>query len=571
MISLEAEVRCDHYISEEIKKLWAIQLDCLEQLKRICKKYDITYFAHGGTLLGAVRHQGFIPWDDDIDIFMLPQDYFRFCQVAEKELEEPYFFQHFTTQPEVGFALSRIRNSNTTGCTQFEYNRRAKTEDYNCGIFIDIFPLVYVPENRFWIWVHKRAIEFWRAAKTGRNYVKEKKKDGRFTWKDMRNPSVLLYAVLSLFMKDETFQQRAFCNGLGMFKSGKRVGMIPFYGYQEKCIWEKEYFNEVIELPFEDVMIPCPKEYDKVLRNQYGDYEIFQKGTAVHTMAVIDADTPYRIKFKDHYNNWLAIHERKVTNDTVNCYKAAYKYFSPLYYVEVSKIRTEHLQKCVDECPKGTRTKKNMKSLTTALWRYAIQNDIVNRNYAEFIYIPPEEKTEKTAFSPEQVNSMWNNVSKVPELKYVLILIYTGMRIGEMISALSEKYYENEQYFITGSKTKAGKDRIITISPRIFPFFKDFGKGEYLFFDNDKKMTEKYFRNNIYYSALAKIGLDTISADGTHFYNPHCCRHTFATMMKNIDAPATDKQKLIGHSKFEMTAYYTHTDIDSLKQITDKL
>lgn len=277
------------------------------------------------------------------------------------------------------------------------------------------------------------------------------------------------------------------------------------------------------------------------------------------------------IKFKDHYETWLAIHERKVTNDTVNCYKAAYKYFSPLYYVEVSKIRTEHLQKCIDECPKGTRTKKNMKSLTTALWRYAIQNDIVDRNYAEFVYIPPEEKSEKTAFTTEQIECMWQNVHKVSELKYVLVLIYTGMRIGEMISALTEKYCEKEQYFITGSKTKAGKDRVITISPRIFPFFKDFGKGEFLFFDNDKKMTEKYFRNNIYYSALEKIGLDVISEDGTHLYNPHCCRHTFATMMKNIDAPATDKQKLIGHSKFEMTAYYTHTDIDSLKQITDKL
>lgn len=281
--------------------------------------------------------------------------------------------------------------------------------------------------------------------------------------------------------------------------------------------------------------------------------------------------TNYNIKFKDHYKNWLEIHEQKVTNDTINCYKAAYKYFSPLYYAEISKLRTEHLQKCVEECPKGTRTKKNMKSLTTSLWRYAMQLDIVDRNYAEFIYIPPQEKTEKTAFSPEQINLMWKNIEIVPDLKYVLILCYTGMRIGEMLDALSEKYFKEEEYFITGSKTKAGKDRIITISPRILPFFDDFGKGKYLFFNSDKKLSEKKFRNDIYYSALKSIGLDIIDEDGSHLYNPHCCRHTFATMMKDIDAPATDKQKLIGHSKFEMTAYYTHTNIESLKNITNNL
>lgn len=300
MISLEAEVRCEHYISKEMKKMWAVQMDCLEQLKRICKKYDITYFAHGGTLLGAVRHQGFIPWDDDIDIFMLPQDYRRFCEVAEKELEEPYFFQHVSTQPEMGFGLCRIRNSNTTGCTKCEYDNKAKTEAYHCGIFIDIFPLVYVPESKIKIWWHKLMMKFWRGVISGRNYTKKRKACGQYTWKELRKPSVLAYHVMALFIKDENFLSHAY-NQFDMFKSGKRVGMIPFYGYNEKCIWNKEYFDEIVELPFEDITIPCPKEYDKVLRKQYGDYMVFQKGTAVHTIAVMDPDTPYRIKLKDHY------------------------------------------------------------------------------------------------------------------------------------------------------------------------------------------------------------------------------------------------------------------------------
>jgi len=372
--------------------------------------------------------------------------------------------------------------------------------------------------------------------------------------------------------KKEILDNSIYCNFCGT----KQIAERPFKsrGNGQGSVYKEKNGKWTAEITLGYDKKELPDGKTKLLRKKTTKTGFATKKEALEYLPQLRQTVPtvnLNIKFKDHYENWLAIHERKVTNDTINCYKAAFKYFSSLHYVEIAKIRTEHLQRCVDECPKGTRTKKNMKSLTTALWRYAIQNDIIDRNYAEFIYIPPEEKTEKTAFTSEQINLMWQNVHKIPNLKYVLVLIYTGMRIGEMISALTEKYNKTEKYFITGSKTKAGKDRIITISPRILPFFKDFGKSEYLFFDNNKKVTEKHFRNNIYYSALAEIGLDTISEDGTHLYNPHCCRHTFATMMKNVDAPATDKQKLIGHSKFEMTAYYTHTDIDSLKQITDKL
>ena len=273
------------------------------------------------------------------------------------------------------------------------------------------------------------------------------------------------------------------------------------------------------------------------------------------------------VKFKDLYSKWLDGHTEKVTQSTINCYKSAYKYFSGLYYVEVSKIRTEHLQKCIDECPHGKRTKENMKALGTSLWRYAMQLDIVDRNYAEYIYIKKEEDAEKIAFSKDQLSRMWANVEKVPNLKYVLLLCYTGMRISEMTGALTENYNSEEGYFVTGVKTDAGKNRTITISPKISPFFSEFGKGKHLF----TELSAKKFRTTVYYPALQAIDLDHLDEEGEHIYTPHCCRHTFATLMKNVDAPPTDKQKLIGHAKFEMTAHYTHTDIESLKRITDNL
>ena len=286
-----------------------------------------------------------------------------------------------------------------------------------------------------------------------------------------------------------------------------------------------------------------------------------------HTVTVTDMN----IKFKDLYKKWIDGHKAKVGKATIDNYKSAYKYFAPLYYIEVAKVKTEHLQKCIDDCPHGRRTKENMKAVGTCMFRLAMQLDVVDRNYAEYVYIPKEDKEERLAFSSEQLKTMWDNVSIFPDLKYVLILCYTGMRIGEMLGSETDKYNKEEQYFITGSKTDAGKNRTITISPRILPFFEDFGKGEYLFFDKNKKLSEKDFRNNIFYPALQKVGIDQVDKDGSHLYTPHCCRHTFATLMKDVDAPTTDKQKLIGHKKFEMTAHYTHTDVESLRKITDKL
>ena len=281
------------------------------------------------------------------------------------------------------------------------------------------------------------------------------------------------------------------------------------------------------------------------------------------TVSVVDKS----IKFKDLYKKWIDGHAAKVGKSTITGYKSVWQYFKPIYYVEVAKLKTEHLQKCIDDCPHGRRTKENMKAVGTCVFRLAMQLDIVDRNYAEYIYIPKEDKNERLAFSPDQIQVMWDNVDRVPNLKYVLLLCYTGMRLSEMLGAMTDNYNREDGYFITGVKTDAGKDRTITISPKIRPFFVEFGQGKHLF----TELSAKKFRNDLFYPALQAVGLDALDEKGDHIYTPHCCRHTFATLMKNVDAPATDKQKLIGHAKFEMTAHYTHTDIESLRKITDNL
>ena len=137
------------------------------------------------------------------------------------------------------------------------------------------------------------------------------------------------------------------------------------------------------------------------------------------------SETDKNIKFKDLYKRWIDGHSVKVGKSTITGYKSVWQYYKPIYYVEVAKLKTEHLQRCIDECPHGRRTKENMKAVGTCVFRLAMQLDIVDRNYAEYVYIPKEDKNERLAFSMEQIQTMWDNVDNVPNLKYVLVLCYT--------------------------------------------------------------------------------------------------------------------------------------------------
>ena len=274
------------------------------------------------------------------------------------------------------------------------------------------------------------------------------------------------------------------------------------------------------------------------------------------------------IRFKELYDEWLPLHEVKVSKSTIDCYKSAVKYYETIYFAKFADIKTEHLQKCVTECQKGRRNKENMKALGTLLYKYAIQKDLVEKDYAQFIYLGHSEQTERESFSLQEIEAISQAVGTIPYADYILVLIYTGFRINEFLSLKTEHYHMEEQYLIGGSKTKAGKNRIVTLSPKIQRIVSEIAsqksEGDFLFSDKGgNKISDSVFREKFYYPALAAIGVSKLP--------PHSCRHTFATLMKNVDAPNVDKQKLIGHSSFEMTAHYTHTNYQDLKKITDKL
>ena len=138
------EIRCGYTVDEKTKRVWAVQLEMLDKVERICKANGLKYFADSGTLIGTIRHEGYIPWDDDIDLAMLREDYETFLKVAPGELKEHLVLQTPYREKNYLRAHAQLRNSRTQAAAG-----RTGKQDNNCGIFIDNFPLDAMPEAVF--------------------------------------------------------------------------------------------------------------------------------------------------------------------------------------------------------------------------------------------------------------------------------------------------------------------------------------------------------------------------------------------------------------------------------------
>ena len=144
---LDEEERCGYRVSKEMKKVWAVELDLLAEFDRVCRKHNLRYLATGGTLLGAVRHQGYIPWDDDLDIEMLREDYLKLLKVLPSELPDNYALQTNETDPGYFFTYAKLRDKRSTLSEVNHYDRIFRYK----GIYIDIFPLEKNPIFLHWV------------------------------------------------------------------------------------------------------------------------------------------------------------------------------------------------------------------------------------------------------------------------------------------------------------------------------------------------------------------------------------------------------------------------------------
>lgn len=281
------------------------------------------------------------------------------------------------------------------------------------------------------------------------------------------------------------------------------------------------------------------------------------------------------VTFDELFEKWLPTH--KATKSTINCYKAAYRWFEPVQNMAMDDIDIDDLQDCIDDCPKGKRTKENMRALVGLLYKYAIPRHLATLNMGQYLVIRADGSDAKEGLPMAALDAL-RAAKDIPYADYIVAQCYLGFRPSELLALDCKDYNKKEKVFVGGAKTKAGIDRTVTVSPKIQPTIDRLTKGkttgQVFCQDDGKPMNIKKYRD-VFYAVLDAAGIDNPwigeGDDRRHKYTPHSCRHTFATLMKSVDAPDKDKLQLIGHTSTEMLRYYQDVDLAALRRITDSL
>lgn len=248
-------------------------------------------------------------------------------------------------------------------------------------------------------------------------------------------------------------------------------------------------------------------------------------------------------------------------------YQASYRESESLHDMTFAEIRKKDLQDIVNNCKKSHGTKRKLKVLYGGMYKYAMEHDLVVKDYSTFVDLGKNNSgTSRKPFTREEVSVLWNNVERDEFIKNILILIYTGLRPGEIVEIKTKNVNLEERYLRGGFKTDAGTNRLIPIHKRILPFVKEKVEqgSEYLV---TKKNGTSMSYHNFYRDNFAKT-MEQLQMD----HLPHNCRHTFATMMDNADANKISVRRIMGHASKDITdKVYTHKDIIELTKAIDLL
>lgn len=276
-------------VSDKRRAVWNAELELFCAFRDICDRHNLMYYAEGGTLLGAVRHKGFIPWDDDLDISMPREDYEKFLIVAKEELSGDFYLQIPERENDYFYGHAKIRKNHSTAIRYVQYPERYL---HHQGVFIDIFPLDNIPDNAIWHKIHKYvSIKLLQIIYYAKYYYRVNE-HALITRVKHRIGQMLLPTNKSLY---RFYRMYEWWIRLPNKKESRKVGTISiFYYLEENNSWLREWFDNPQSLDFESTKIRVPGEYDKVLRQSFGDYMTPVIAPSQHGDVYFDLSNDYR-------------------------------------------------------------------------------------------------------------------------------------------------------------------------------------------------------------------------------------------------------------------------------------
>lgn len=290
-------------MSSNKEELFLCLTEILKEFDRVCKENNLRYYLFAGTLLGAIRHKGIIPWDDDIDVAMPRADYNKLLELSATEFGEKFFLQTPATDKGYHKAFAKLRNSETT---EIPYVDAAF--DYNHGVFIDIFPLDEVSDDhrKFKKQLSKmkicvKLLHFAGRMDSGIGSLglnKSKKIVYMLLWFPYK---LGVFDSAKVFLKYNKLCSRFEGNG------NRRIGTIAFSFDSERFIYERKDFDEIIKVPFENILTVAPKNYDAILRKTYGDYMKPVKQKSEHGDVILNLKIGYKKYIAEHKADLLEV------------------------------------------------------------------------------------------------------------------------------------------------------------------------------------------------------------------------------------------------------------------------
>lgn len=291
----------------------------------------------------------------------------------------------------------------------------------------------------------------------------------------------------------------------------------------------------------------------------------------------------YNYTVQEMFDMLIDLNKDKLTKSGMTNYISGYNYLEPYKNVKMREIRTVHFQEAINRAAEsgvGFATWKKIQNVASLMCQLAMANDLIDKNYAQLVTMPKyEKKDEKPSFSQGQLGVMWQLWEKDDGIAAILAMCYIGVRINEFLDLKkSEVDMAHRVIHSKGSKTEAGKNRILALPDVIVPVFEKFMQtpGEWLFpSPTGKRWEVKNFRDRLFYRTLEKYNLHICEHDPELKITPHSCRHTYAYLCvkHGVDQKAT--MDLMGHSKYstsaEIYAEATRFDVDFLRSEANKI